>query len=141
LPLAQNFRRVLATEISRTSVQSAQTNIQLNQIDNVVIARMSAEEFSSAMDGSFTSKRVEALQLSSYQFDSVLVDPPRAGLDTDTLDMVAQYEHILYISCNPDTLCENLQKLTQTHALERIALFDQFPFTQHTEAGVYLKKK
>lgn len=140
LPLAQNFRRVLATEISRSSVQSAQTNIKLNQIDNVVIARMSAEEFSAAMEGSFQSKRVDDLELATYAFNTVLVDPPRAGIDNATLEMIAKYDRILYISCNPETLLENLTVLLKTHQIERTALFDQFPFTEHTEAGVYLVK-
>lgn len=140
LPLAQNFNKVLGTEISRASVQSAQTNIALNDIENVVIARMSAEEVAAAMRGEFESRRVDELQLDSYNFKTVLVDPPRAGLDTATLAMVQQFENIIYISCNPDTLASNLAILTKTHHVIRQALFDQFPFTQHTEAGVYLTK-
>ncbi len=46
----------------------------------------------------------------------------------------------LYISCNPKTLVENLQRLSQTHRISRCALFDQFPFTHHTEAGVWLER-
>lgn len=141
LPLAQNFNKVLGTEISRISVQSAQTNITLNQIENVVIARMSAEEVAAAMRGEFESRRVDELQLASYDFQTVLVDPPRAGLDAETLAMVQQFDNIIYISCNPDTLASNLAVLTKTHMVVRHALFDQFPFTQHTEAGVYLVKK
>lgn len=140
LPLAQNFNNVLGTEISRISVQSAQTNIGLNNIDNVVIARMSAEEVAAAMNGNFESRRVDELQLEQYDFKTVLVDPPRAGLDAETLAMVRQFDNILYISCNPETLVDNLKILTKTHRIERRALFDQFPFTQHTEAGVYLTR-
>lgn len=140
LPLAQNFNKVLGTEISRVSVQSAQTNITLNQIENVVIARMSAEEVAAAMRGEFESRRVDELQLENYDFKTVLVDPPRAGLDDATLAMVQQFNNILYISCNPETLVANLITLTKTHRIVRRALFDQFPFTQHTEAGVYLTR-
>lgn len=141
LPLAQSFQRVLGTEISRTSVMSAQTNIALNSIDNVVIARMSAEEVSAAMKGEFASRRVDELKLEDYDFKTVLVDPPRAGLDDATLGMVQAYDNILYISCNPDTLIENLKQLCKTHRIVHRALFDQFPFTHHTEAGVYLTKR
>ncbi|GAM72730.1 tRNA (uracil54-C5-)-methyltransferase [Vibrio sp. JCM 19236] len=51
LALAQNFNRVLATELAKPSVDSAQFNIKANEIDNVQIIRMSAEEFTQAMEG------------------------------------------------------------------------------------------
>ena len=51
------------------------------------------------------------------------------------------YDRILYISCNPHTLCENLQTLSQTHRIEKAALFDQFPYTDHMESGVVAVKK
>ena len=41
------------------------------------------------------------MALPEYAFGAVLVDPPRAGLDATTLDLVAGYDHIVYISCNP----------------------------------------
>ena len=141
LPLAQNFDKVIATEISKPSVAAAQFNIQANNIDNVTILRMSSEEFTQAVKGEKTFKRLEGLDLSTYDCQTVLVDPPRAGLDDETLSMIQQYQNIIYISCNPETLKQNLEVLTQTHKVERFALFDQFPYTHHAESGVYLKKK
>lgn len=141
LPLATNFRRVLATEISKTSVRSAELNITLNQIDNVQVVRLAAEEVTQAIQGERVFRRLEGIDLSDYQCDTVLVDPPRAGLDADTLQMVSRYPHIVYISCNPQTLAENLETLTHTHHITRAALFDQFPFTEHTEVGVFLSAK
>ena len=55
--------------------------------------------------------------------------------------MVQAYPRILYISCNPETLCKNLETLSQTHKVERLALFDQFPYTHHMECGVLLTAK
>ena len=55
--------------------------------------------------------------------------------------MVQGYERIMYISCNPDTLKENLDILSETHNITRFALFDQFPYTHHMEAGVFLERK
>ncbi|WP_108652455.1 tRNA (uridine(54)-C5)-methyltransferase TrmA [Dongshaea marina] len=141
LALAKNFRKVLATEISKSSVASAQYNIAQNQIDNVTILRMSSEEFTEAMNGVRSFRRLKDIDLSEYQCETVLVDPPRAGLDDDTLKMIQQYSRIVYISCNPDTLHANLQTLSQTHKIERFALFDQFPYTHHMEAGVVLTRK
>ncbi|WP_088742757.1 tRNA (uridine(54)-C5)-methyltransferase TrmA [Cobetia sp. QF-1] len=141
IALAENFRRVLATEISRTSVASAQINLAANGIDNAQVARMSAEDFSLALAGEKDGRRVAEMDLENHDFRTVLVDPPRAGLDDDSCEQTARYERIVYISCNPQTLFNNLEVLCRTHRIERFALFDQFPYTDHLECGVYLVKK
>lgn len=141
IALAQNFRNVLATEIAKSSVAAAQFNLAANRVDNVQIIRMSAEEFTQAVNGVRAFNRLKDIDLQAYECNTILVDPPRAGLDCDTLRLVQNYERILYISCNPHTLCENLQTLTQTHRIERAALFDQFPYTEHMESGVWLIRK
>ena len=141
LPLARNFNRVLATEISKTSVASARFNCELNGIDNVTVVRMSAEDFSAVMQGEKQSRRAAEAQLERFNCQTVLVDPPRAGLDDDTLELVRQYPRIIYISCNPETLVANLEKLKTTHRVVKRALFDQFPYTHHMEAGVVLERR
>jgi len=141
LALARNFRRVLATEIAKPSVASAQYNIAVNQIDNVQIIRMAAEEFTQAMNGVRSFNRLEGIDLTSYECETIFVDPPRSGLDEETVKMVQAYPRILYISCNPQTLSDNLQTLSETHDVTRLALFDQFPYTHHMECGVLLTRK
>lgn len=141
LALARNFERVLATEIAKPSVAAAQYNIAANQIDNVQIIRMAAEEFTQAMQGVRTFNRLQGIDLSSYRCETIFVDPPRSGLDQETVRLVQAYPRILYISCNPETLCANLETLNQTHRIRRLALFDQFPYTHHMEAGVLLEKR
>lgn len=141
IALAENFRKVLATEISKSSVNSAQYNIVQNGVENLQIIRMSAEEFTQAMNGVREFNRLKGIDLKAYECNTIFVDPPRAGLDQATLDMMQGYERILYISCNPETLAENLNQLCQTHRVERAALFDQFPYTHHIESGVWLIRK
>jgi len=141
LALAKNFNKVLATEIAKPSVHSAQFNIAKNNIDNVTIIRMSAEEFTEAINGVREFNRLEGINLNDYQCNTIFVDPPRSGLDDETVKMVQNYNNILYISCNPDTLYNNLQVFNETHEVKRFALFDQFPYTHHTEAGVYLVRR
>ncbi len=141
LALARNFNRVLATEIAKPSVAAAQYNIAANEIENVQIIRMAAEEFTQAMNGVREFNRLKGIDLKSYQCETIFVDPPRSGLDADTVKMVQAYPQILYISCNPQTLCENLEILTETHQVSRLALFDQFPYTHHMECGVWLTRK
>ncbi|SQJ31736.1 tRNA (uracil(54)-C(5))-methyltransferase [Serratia rubidaea] len=141
LALARNFERVLATEIAKPSVAAAQYNIAANQIDNVQIIRMSAEEFTQAMNGVRSFNRLQGIELSDYNCETIFVDPPRSGLDDETVKMVQAYPRILYISCNPETLCANLATLQETHQVTRLALFDQFPYTHHMECGVLLEKR
>ena len=141
LPLAQNFRQVVGTEISKDSVRAAQVNIERNAIDNVSILRLSSEEFTEVLRGNLTTRRTAGVDLDACDFRTVLVDPPRAGLDNETIKQVQGYEDILYISCNPETLALNLEQLCETHKIERFALFDQFPYTDHIECGVVLKAR
>lgn len=141
IALAKNFTRVLGTEISKTSVKSAQVNIATNNKNNIDIVRMSSEEFSQAMSGQRVFRRLEGFDLTSYNYDTVLVDPPRAGLDPDSIELVRKFNDVIYISCNPDTLKENLKALSSTHKINKIALFDQFPYTHHIETGVLLSRR
>ena len=140
IALAQNFRKVLATEIAKASVYSAQHNIKINNIDNLIIARLSAEEFTSAIKKERQFNRLQGINLDDYQCQTVLVDPPRAGLDDNTLEIIQSYQRIIYISCNPNTLKNNLEQLTKTHHIEHFAMFDQFPYTDHIETGIVLRK-
>ena len=141
IALAQNFRKVLATEIAKPSVAAAQFNIAENKVDNLQIIRMSAEEFTQAMNGVRAFNRLKGINLKAYECNTIFVDPPRAGLDPDTVKLVQNYDRILYISCNPHTLCDNLVELSKTHCIEKVALFDQFPYTDHMESGVWLIRK
>ncbi|TKB43922.1 tRNA (uridine(54)-C5)-methyltransferase TrmA [Thalassotalea mangrovi] len=141
IALAENFDKVLATEISKSSVASAQINIADNAINNLTIIRMSSEEFSQAMNNERNFRRLEGLDLSQYGYQTVLVDPPRAGLDPDSVELVSRFDQILYISCNPHTLKDNLATLHKTHEIESFALFDQFPYTDHIECGMVLKRR
>ncbi|MDA7825778.1 tRNA (uridine(54)-C5)-methyltransferase TrmA [Porticoccaceae bacterium] len=138
--LAQYFDKVLATEISKVSVNSANTNFAANKIDNVTIARLSSEEFTQALIRERAFRRLADIDLDSFNFSTIFVDPPRAGLDAGTERLVTQMDNILYISCNPDTLAENLKHITKTHKVVKAALFDQFPWTHHIESGVYLQR-
>ncbi|WP_392560879.1 tRNA (uridine(54)-C5)-methyltransferase TrmA [Orbus sturtevantii] len=141
IALAQNFNKVLATEIAKASVKAAQYNITVNTINNVKIARLSAEELTDAMKGVRKFKRLDGIDLADYQFSTILVDPPRSGLDKNTLEMIIKYQTIIYISCNPLTLKDNLSFICKTHKIGQLAIFDQFPYTDHLEIGLVLSKK
>ncbi len=143
LPLSRHFKRVLATEVSKTSVQAARWNIATMGAKNIALARLSAEEFTQAYQGARLFKRLtdEKIDLNNYAFSTVFVDPPRAGIDEQTLRLLQNFDNIIYVSCNPVTLHSNLHTLMQTHMPKRVALFDQFPFTPHIESGVWLQRQ
>ena len=139
--LAQNFRKVLATEISKVSVNSAHYNLEKNHINNVTIVRMSSEEMTQALDRIRPFRRLKDVDLDDHNLSTIFVDPPRSGLDEETLKLVKKFDNILYVSCNPSTLMENMAMLEGTHSIENFAVFDQFPYTPHLECGVFLKIK
>lgn len=141
IALAPLFQRVLATEISKSSVKAAQHNLSANRIDNVEIVRMSSDEISTALSGGRAFNRLKHISLDDYRFSTLLVDPPRSGLDDVTLALARRFENILYISCNPQTLHANIAALDDSHSIEALALFDQFPYTHHLECGVLLHKR
>lgn len=141
IPLASRFRKALGTEISRTSVKSAQENIELNDCKNLEIARMASEDLSKAWIHNEPSRRFREFGIDQYDFDTILVDPPRAGLDADTVELIKRFRRIIYISCNPESMVENIQGLKQDYCMTASALFDQFPYTHHMEAGVVLERR
>jgi tRNA (uracil-5-)-methyltransferase len=140
MALAPHFGRVLATEMSKTSVQAALHNQQANGVDNLVLARMSSEEMSAALSGE-TFQRLRDIDLASYRFRTLFVDPPRSGLDPATLAIAASFAHILYISCSQQTLRDNVDALQATHTIAAAAIFDQFPYTHHLECGLHLIRR
>ena len=80
---------------------------------------MAREDFSQAMNGERVFRRLEGFDLTSYNYQTVLVDPPRAGLDPGSVELISRFERIIYISCNPETLRSNLEVLVKTHKIEK----------------------
>jgi tRNA (uracil-5-)-methyltransferase len=141
LPLSHYFDKVLATEISKGSIKAALENCELNNISNITFARLASEEMTEALNGTRMFNRLQHIDLKAYNFSTVLVDPPRAGLDESTINLIATIENIIYISCNPNTLARDLVTLCKTHTVQDAAMYDQFPHTAHVESGVFLVKK
>lgn len=143
LPLAPCFDNIIATELSKVATAAAQVNRLENAIDNIEFVRMSAEDMSSALANERPFRRLSHLKkpLDSYNLKTLLVDPPRAGLDDKTLEIARQFDKVIYVSCNPQTLLANLAALAPSHRIDKLAFFDQFPYTHHLESGVLLSKK
>ena len=141
IPLAAKFNRVLASEISKSSIANARINCELNGVCNAQFVRLSADELMSAFARRREFERLKGIYIFSYDFSHVLIDPPRAGLEPSVIDFIKNFRNLIYISCNPQTLFENLRSLCATHEVRRFAIFDQFAHTSHIECGVLLRRR
>ncbi len=141
IPFATVFDKVLATEISKSSINAAKVNMQLNDTHNIEFVRMSSEEFTQALDGEREFRRMKDINLNDYTLKTLFVDPPRSGLDDKSRAFCRRFEHLIYISCNPETLKRDLEDLQDEFELLQMAAFDQFPYTPHLEMGAVLRKR
>ena len=141
IPLAAKFNRVLASEISKSSITNARINCELNGVCNAQFVRLSADELMSAFARRREFERLKGIDIFGYDFSHVLIDPPRAGLEPSVLGFIKNFRNLIYISCNPQTLFENLRSLCATHEVRRFAIFDQFAHTAHIECGVLLRRR
>lgn len=118
--LANNFEYVDGIEVNSDAVEGANLNRLLNNIDNI----------------SFECKRTSELMDTNY--DVIVVDPPRAGLDSVTINKLldGNVKKIVYVSCNPITLARDIKLLKDKYLLEDITLFDMFPNTKHVECVI-----
>jgi tRNA (uracil-5-)-methyltransferase len=140
IPFADKFKKVLATEISKSSINAAKSNMKLNNVNNIEFVRMSVEEFVQSLDGVREFRRMKDIDINDYKINTIFVDPPRSGMDLASCEFSSRYDNIIYISCNPETLHRDLEVLSDTHKVIDMALFDQFPYTHHVEMGVKLKR-
>jgi 23S rRNA (uracil1939-C5)-methyltransferase len=129
LPLASKVQQVIGIEVSPTSVEQAQENATLNQIDNATF---------------YTGKVEHYLDQLQVQPDIVLLDPPRKGCDRQVIETLLKLQpsHIAYISCKPATLARDLQLFSQSgiYQLNFVQPVDFFPQTTHVECLAILNK-
>ena len=137
LPLASKFNRVFATENNRHSIKLLKESIKLNDLSNIETARLSDNETSSALTNKRPFRRLKNIDIKSYEFSHILVDPPRAGMSDETIILSKQFKNIIYISCNPETFFRDIAKLNRK--IESIGIFDQFANTDHLEVIASLK--
>lgn len=73
----------------------------------------------------------------------VFVDPPRKGLDSNTINLLKNLkpEKVIYISCNPATLARDLELLEEEYEIKEVQPVDMFPYTYHIENISILKFK
>ncbi len=120
-------KEVIGVEVVKDSILSANQNKKQNQVSNI----------------SFVEGKVEDKIHLFQKVDSVIVDPPRSGLDRKTLQSILKMnpKSIVYISCDPVTLARDLSQLLGDYTLIETHLVDMFPNTYHIETIVFLEKR
>jgi 23S rRNA (uracil-5-)-methyltransferase RumA len=118
---------VLGIEINKSAIKDANLNKKLNKINNI----------------SFEHGDVGKLINSSMDYDTIIVDPPRSGLDKKTRNVLKKIEtdKIIYVSCNPITLVRDINDLKDKYELIDLTLVDMFPNTYHVESICVLNKR
>lgn len=142
IPLSSLFNNVIATENSRPSLAALEKNIKLNKCKNIKYARLSGKETLEAYEEKREFRRLinKKIDLKEYNIKSIFVDPPREGIDKDTISKISHFDEIIYISCGFESLKRDLDILKKTHKIKKAAMFDQFPYTDHIESGVILER-
>ena len=120
-------QKVVSVEENCESCMRAAESLKINNINNLEIHNSDAAEFFKA------EKR---------RFDVSIIDPPRKGCTTESLDEVYRLTtgHIVYVSCNPATLARDLKYLCEKGCkVESIQPFDMFCHTYHIENVAVIK--
>ena len=125
--LSKYCKEVLGIEINKSSIENANINKKLNKIENI----------------SFIEADVSKVLSMKYKADIIIVDPPRSGLDKNTIETLIKInpKKIVYVSCDPITLSRDINLLKNNYILKDVKLYDMFPETYHLETVVLLKRR
>lgn len=123
---------IIGVDIVEEAIKDAKRNAKINNFSHL--------KFFAADVGKFLGLHPE------YQgkIDSIVLDPPRAGIAPKTLIKVVALDakHIVYISCNPSTQARDAETLEKNgYKMTKLSLVDQFPHTSHIEAIAVFEKQ
>ncbi|AXY26336.1 23S rRNA (uracil(1939)-C(5))-methyltransferase RlmD [Suicoccus acidiformans] len=131
LPLASRSKELAGIEIVEASIESAKRNAADNGLENTFFMA------SDARNG------LKVLPEVWGQPDLLLLDPPRSGAGGKVMRAIGRFgtEKVVYVSCNPKTLAEDLVWLRDFgYALKVVQPVDQFPYSNHVECVVLMEK-
>lgn len=83
----------------------------------------------------FTAAKAEDLSWKNIPADTIILDPPRAGLHPRVIETVLEMKprEIVYVSCNFHRLVEELKQFKTAYRIESVTALDLFPHTPHVE--------
>ena len=125
-------KKVYGIEIVEEAIRDAKENARLNNIENI-------EFFAGDVEKVFNDIVSQKNDIPNV----VVVDPPRKGLDRNTIDSLIRLkpEKIIYISCNPATMVRDIALLRDGYEMGEVQPVDMFPFTNHVESVSVLTLK
>ncbi|MBI4422730.1 MAG: 23S rRNA (uracil(1939)-C(5))-methyltransferase RlmD [Elusimicrobia bacterium] len=129
LCVADLCERVLGVELVESAVLDARHNAQTNAVTNA--------EFMAAK----TEELLPVLAAQNLEIDTVITDPPRCGMHPDAAKALRSMgaAHVIYVSCNPKALAEDIRRIGEYYSLERVECVDLFPHTDHVETVALLR--
>jgi 23S rRNA (uracil1939-C5)-methyltransferase len=126
-PLAERFAAVTAVEIAEAAAAALATT----KLPNLRAVRSTTLDF------------LRAAILQRERPDLVLLDPPRSGAGREVCELLGRVAApvVIYISCSPTHLAEDLEALTVAgYTIHSLQLFDLFPQTTHIESVAILTR-
>lgn len=123
-----NYAKLIGVEIVPEAIENAKTNAELNSMGNTKF---------------LVGDTKTILMHSNYKADTIIVDPPRAGLDKSVIEDIKKINPnmLIYLSCDPITLARDLKLLSDLYDVDELIPYDMFPNTYHVETLVKLIKK
>ena len=131
LYLAGSARLVWGIDDSVLSVDTAKQNARRNGVSNCRF-----------FEGDVAEKLLEAKKMLG-QIDLIVLNPPRKGVQPAAMEatLAVHAPKLIYVSCNPNSLARDLDKLVGQHyRIRRLQPFDMFPQTEQVETVVLLEK-
>ena len=119
--------KLYSIEVTQNAVKNALINAKINKCDNI---------------NSILGKVEDKIGFINDKIDTIIVDPARAGLDKKTIEVINKLspQRIIYVSCDTQSLANNLVDLTN-YGIKKFYILDMFSYTYHIECFCILDKK
>lgn len=127
LSLKDNFESIYGIEKIENAIIDAKENALINNCHNAHF---------------YAGDTYAVLKDINVSFDTIIVDPPRSGLNEETRNLVIKLkpDKLCYVSCDPFTLARDLNILNKFYDVEKINALDMFPNTYHVECVCILER-
>lgn len=128
ISVSHKVDKVYSLEIVKNATLNGISNAKLNDASNIYFMLGKVED---------NIKKIKD------EIDTIILDPPRAGLDKVTRDFITRMnpQKIIYISCDPMTLARDLKELSLNYKVKEVTGLDMFPYTYHIETMCLLEKR
>lgn len=122
LPFHKKIKKLRAVEVFFKSINSFTNAVQKAKIANAEIIKATAEDAADEI-------------IKEGKTGTVIVDPPRKGLDKKVIDALKKkkVKNLIYISCDPATYARDVKELSEVYMIKEIEALDMFPQTYHVE--------